>query len=93
MLQGIESKSALNARRRIAQSHSRIAVRQFVEHHGHDEDDYGKDEGDWIHELCYMMIAAAHEGNLSRRVSEEGAEKVYRSEKAAVIFFYLFFNI
>ena len=32
-----------------------------------------------------ISIAAAHEGNLSRRVSEEGAEKVYRSEKAAVI--------
>src|ERR1035437_499614 len=31
-----------------------------------------------------MSNAAAHEGNLSRRVSEEGAEKVYRSEKAAV---------
>jgi hypothetical protein len=29
-------------------------------------------------------IAAAREGNLSRRVSEEGGEKVYRSEKAAV---------
>src|ERR1035437_2461558 len=29
--------------------------------------------------------AAAHEGNLSRRVSEEGAEKVYRSEKAASV--------
>src|ERR1035437_8898886 len=33
--------------------------------------------------------AAAHEGNLSRRVSEEGAEKVYRSEKAAVLCYYL----
>jgi hypothetical protein len=30
-----------------------------------------------------MLIAAAREGNLSRRVSEEGGEKVYRSEKAA----------
>jgi hypothetical protein len=30
-----------------------------------------------------MSIAAAHEENLSRRVSEEGGEKVYRSEKAA----------
>ena len=28
--------------------------------------------------------AAAHEENLSRRVSEEGGEKVYRREKAAV---------
>jgi TatD DNase family protein len=30
-----------------------------------------------------MPLAAAREGNLSRRVSEEGGEKVYRSEKAA----------
>src|ERR1035437_9215810 len=30
-----------------------------------------------------MLLAAAREGNLSRRVSEEGGEKVYRSEKAA----------
>jgi hypothetical protein len=33
------------------------------------------------------LNAAAREGNLSWRVSEEGAEKVYRSEKAAVSYF------
>ena len=32
-----------------------------------------------------MLIAAAREGILSRRVSEEGGEKDYRSEKAAVL--------
>jgi hypothetical protein len=34
-----------------------------------------------------MLNVAAREGNLSRRVSEEGDEKVYRSEKAAAITF------
>jgi hypothetical protein len=33
------------------------------------------------------LNAAAHEGNLSRRVSEAGAEKVYRREKAAISYF------
>jgi thioredoxin reductase len=34
-------------------------------------------------QISNMSNAAAHEGNLSRRVSEERDEKVYRSEKAA----------
>jgi hypothetical protein len=32
-----------------------------------------------------ISIAAAREGNLSRRVSEEGAEKVYRSRFSKIV--------
>ncbi len=56
VLQWIQRQSALDSRRRVAEGHSGIAMRQLVEHHGHDEDDYGKDEGNGVH-ICKNTIA------------------------------------
>ena len=58
-------------------------------------------EGEWCKEVKMQKTKGKseegstpplREGNLSRRVSEEGGEKVYRSEKAAVLCFNFNYN-